>query len=114
MSIVEVILLIAIIGLIINSVKLYLKIKEQQTTIDFLEGEAEASEHGYTALMQDFTNYQVKTDRDFSALEKSLEIKSKNIDRLIEKQQKELPSLIGRIVGQLELAQSITPTNRKV
>ena len=107
----------AIIGIVLGLVAIGLIFwfrKEQQQHNEWFYGETEASEHGYRALMEDFTNYQVKTDRDFSALEKALEIKSKNIDRLIEKQQKELPSLIGRIVGQLELAQSITPTNRKV
>ena len=52
--------------------------KEYKESIQFLEGEAEASEHGYRALMEDFTNYQVETD------EMSAKDKVKDLDLMIE------------------------------
>ena len=42
--------------------------KEQQQHNEWFYGETEASEHGYRALMEDFTNYQVKCDRELSKL----------------------------------------------
>ena len=79
--------------------------KEQQQHNEWFYGETEASEHGYRALMEDFTNYQVETNRKIAELEKQLEIKSKNQDKKMEKHLKELPSIIGRVVGQIEFAQ---------
>ena len=86
--------------------------KEYKESIQFLEGEAEASEHGYRALMEDFTNYQVETNRKIAELEKQLEIKSKNQDKRMEKHLKELPYIIGKVVGQIEFAQD--KLNRKM
>ena len=79
--------------------------KEYKESIQFLEGEAEASEHGYRALMEDFTNYQVETDRKIVELEKQLTTKTGASYREIDKLRKELPSIIGRVVGQIEFAQ---------
>jgi len=78
--------------------------KEYKESIHFLEGEAEAAEHGYNALMKDFTNYQVGTDRKIAELEKQLEIRSKSQDKKMEKHLKELPFIIGKVVGQIEFA----------
>ena len=75
-------------------------------SIHFLEGETEAAEHGYTALMRDFTNYQVETDRKIAELEKQLEIQTKSQDKKMEKHLKELPFIIGKVVGQIEFAQN--------
>ena len=47
--------------------------KEQQQHNEWFYGETEASEHGYRALMEDFTNYQVETNRKIAELEKQLE-----------------------------------------
>ena len=105
MSIIGIVLGVIAIGLI------FWFRKEQQISIDFLEGEAEAAEHGYNALMEDFTNYQIQCDRELSKLEKQLEIQSKNQDKRMEKHLKELPSIIGRVVGQIEFAQDTI--NRK-
>ena len=103
MSIIGIVLGVIAIGLIF-----WFK-KEQQTSIDFLEGEAGAIEHGFTALMKDFTNYQVETNRKIAELEKTLEIKSKNVDRQIDKIEKDLPSIIKKIIGHIEFAK---PMNR--
>jgi len=41
----------------------------------------------------------------FFWLKKQLEIKSNNAERRIDKMNKSLPSIIGKVVGQIELAQ---------
>ena len=86
--------------------------KEQQQHNEWFYGETEASEHGYRALMEDFTNYQVETNRKIAELEKQLEIKTKQLERNQAKLRKELPSTIGRVVGQIEFAQD--KINRKM
>ena len=98
MSVIGIVLGVMAIGLIFWFRKKY------KESINFLEGEAEAAEHGYNALMKDFTNYQVGTDRKIADLEKQLEIKSKSQDKKMEKHLKELPFIIGKVVGQIEFA----------
>ena len=100
MSIIGIILGVIAIGLIFYFRKGY------KMSIHFLEGETEAAEHGYTALMKDFTNYQVETDRKIAELEKSLEIKAKNIDRQIVKIKKDLPTDIRKVIGHIEFSQN--------
>ena len=100
MSIIGIVLGIIAIGLIFYFRKGY------KMSIHFLEGETEAAEHGYTALMRDFTNYQVETDRKIAELEKQLEIQTKSQDKKMEKHLKELPFIIGKVVGQIEFAQN--------
>ena len=106
MSIIGIVLGVIAIGLIFYFRKGY------KMSIHFLEGETEAAEHGYTALMRDFTNYQVETDRKIAELEKQLEIQTKSQDKKMEKHLKELPFIIGKVVGQIELAQDTI--NRKM
>ena len=106
MSIIGIVLGVIAIGLIFYFRKGY------KMSIHFLEGETEAAEHGYTALMRDFTNYQVETDRKITELEKQLEIQTKSQDKKMEKHLKELPFIIGKVVGQIELAQDTI--NRKM
>ena len=89
MSIIGIVLGVIAIGLIFYFRKGY------KMSIHFLEGETEAAEHGYTALMRDFTNYQVETDRKIAELEKQLEIQTKSQDKKMEKHLKELPFIIG-------------------
>ncbi len=69
------------------------------------EAELQHIHHGMNAMMDDFNNYQVETDRKIAELEKQLEIKIKNHSKRMDKSQKELPSVIGRVVGQIEFAQ---------
>ena len=99
MSIIGIVLGVIAIGLIFYFRKGY------KMSIHFLEGETEAAEHGYTALMKDFTNYQVETNRKIAELEKQLEIQTKSQDKKMEKHLKELPFIIGKVVGQIEFAQ---------
>ena len=61
---------------------------------------------GMNALMDDFNNYQVETDRKIAELEKKLEIKTKQLDRKTDKTIKNLPAMIGKIVSQVEFAQN--------
>ena len=81
--------------------------KEYKMSIHFLEGETEAAEHGYTALMKDFTNYQVKCDRELSKLEKQLEIKAKQLERSQTKLVKDLPKDIRKVIGHIEFARPL-------
>ena len=79
--------------------------KNQQKTNELVNIYLDNCETGMNAMMEDSNNYQVKTDRKIAELEKQLEIKSKSQDKRMDKMQKELPSVIGRVVGQIEFAQ---------
>ena len=81
--------------------------KEQQQHNEWFYGETEASEHGYRALMEDFTNYQVKCDRELSKLEKELEIHINGTGRSFEKLKKDLPTNIRKVIGHIEFAKPI-------
>ena len=100
MEIIGVVLGIVAIGLFI-----WLK-KEQQIDNGLHAAELDHTHHGMNAMMDDFNNYQVKTDRKIAELEKQLEIKTKQLERNQDKLRKELPSIIGKVVGQIEFAQN--------
>ena len=103
-------MILSIIGIVLSIIAIGLIFhfrKEYKESIHFLEGEAEASEHGYTALMKDFTNYQVDTDRKIAHSEKQLEIKSKESERKIIRLTSELPKVIRNVVGHIEFAKPL-------
>ena len=100
MSIIGIILGVVAIGLFI-----WLK-KDQQMSNDLHEAELNHTHQGMNALMNDFNNYQVETDRKIAELEKQLEIKTKQLDRKTDKTIKNLPAMIGKIVSQIEFAQN--------
>ena len=79
--------------------------KEQQMDNGLHAAEVDHIHQGMNALMNDINNYQVETDRKIAELEKQLEIKTKQLERSQAKLRKELPSTIGRVVGQIEFAQ---------
>ena len=79
--------------------------RDQQMDNDLHEAELNHTHEGMKALMNDFNNYQIDTDRKIAELEKQLEIQSKNQDKRMEKHLKELPFIIGKVVGQIEFAQ---------
>ena len=106
MSIIGIILGVIAIGLFI-----WLK-KDQQMSNDLHEAELHHTHEGMKAMMNDFNNYQVKTDRKITELEKQLEIQTKSQNKKMEKHLKELPFIIGKVVGQIELAQDTI--NRKM
>ena len=105
----------AIIGIILGVIALgliYWLRKDQQMDNGLHAAEVDHIHQGMNALMNDINNYQVKTDRKIVELEKQLEIKTKQLERSQDKLRKELPSIIGRVVGQIELAQDTI--NRKM
>ena len=79
--------------------------KEQQMDNGLHSAEVDHIHQGMNALMNDINNYQVETDRKIAELEKQLEIKTKGQDKKMEKHLKELPFIIGKVVGQIEFAQ---------
>ena len=99
MSIVGTILGVIAIGLVF-----WLR-KDQKTHFDLHDGDIYAARHAYEALMSDFNNYQVNTDRQIADLKKQIEIKTNNAERRMDKMNKSLPSVIGQVVGQIEFAQ---------
>ena len=101
-------MILSIIGIVLGiiSIGLFIWLKnDQQTSNDLTDSDVRSMENCYKALMEDFTNYQVDSERKIAELEKQLEIKSKSQDKRMDKMQKELPSVIGRVVGQIEFAQ---------
>ena len=80
--------------------------KEQQMDNGLHAAELDHTHHGMNAMMDDFNNYQVTTDRKITELEKQLEIKTKQLDRKTDKTIKNLPAMIGKIVSQIEFAQN--------
>ena len=101
MSIIGTVLGIVAIGLFV-----WLK-NDQKITNSLHEGDLEAVRHAYEALMSDFNNYQVKTDRKIIELEKQLEIKTKSSERRMDKMNKSLPSVIRTVVGHIEFARPL-------
>jgi uncharacterized protein HemX len=104
-----------IVGIILGAtaIGLFIWLRKQQQISDGLHAaELDHTHHGMNAMMDDFNNYQVKTDRKIAELEKQLEIKTKQLERNQAKLRKELPSTIGRVVGQIEFAQD--KINRKM
>ena len=86
--------------------------KNQQKTNELVNTYFDNCETGMNAMMDNFNKYQIETDRKIAELEKQLEIKSKKQDKRMEKHLKELPFIIGKVVGQIELAQDTI--NRKM
>ena len=105
----------AIIGIVLGVIALGLIywLRKKQIIQDGLhEAELQHIHHGMNAMMDDFNNYQVETDRKIAELEKQLEIQTKSQDKKMEKHLKELPFIIGKVVGQIEFAQD--KINRKI
>ena len=105
MSIIGIVLGVIAIGLFI-----WLK-NDQKMSNDLHEAELQHTHQGMNAMMNDFNNYQVETNRKIAELEKQLEIQTKSQDKKMEKHLKELPFIIGKVVGQIEFSQDII--NRK-
>jgi len=95
-----------VLGLVAIGLFIWLR-KDQQMSNDLHEAELNHTHQGMNALMNDFNNYQVETNRKITELEKQLEIRSKSQDKKMKKHLTELPSIIGRVVGQIEFAQDI-------
>jgi len=78
--------------------------KEQQMDNSLHEAELQHTHQGMNAMMEDFNNYQVETDRKITQLEKNLEYQNNKFNKRIDRNEKELPSVIGRVVKE-----NITP-----
>ena len=106
MSVIGIVLGVIAIGLFI-----WLK-NDQKMSNDLHEGDLIAAKHAFEALMSDFNNYQITNERKIADLAKELEmVRNKahqwnraNNNRM-DKMNKSLPSIIGTVVGQIELAQ---------
>ena len=94
------------IGLIAIGLFFWLK-KDQEQTNDLVDSDYREAERAYKALMEDFIHYQVETDRKIAELEKLLEIKETSRNRQINKLIKELPLMIGNVIGHIEFAQPL-------
>ena len=81
------------------------RLKDQEMNTALLESELEGARNAYEALMKNLNDYQAYTDRETADLKKQLEIRVTNTNRRITKLDKDLPSIIGRVVVQIELAQ---------
>ena len=106
MSIIGIVLGVIAIGLFI-----WLK-KNQKMSNSLHEGDLIAAKHAFESLMDDFTNYQLETDRKIVQLEKNLEYQSNKLNKQsdttskrMDQMNKSLPSIIGQVVGQIEFAQ---------
>ena len=100
----------AIIGIVLGvvAIGLFIWLRKQQQISDGLHAaELEHTHHGMNAMMDDFNNYQVKTDRKISELEKQLEIKTKQLERSQIKFKKDLPTDIRKVIGHIEFARPL-------
>ena len=101
-------ILTAIIGILIGVIAIGLFIwlrKEHKMDNGLHAAEVDHIHQGMNALMNDLNNYQVETDRKIAELEKIIKKNQLDQNRRMDKAQKELPSVIGRVVGQIEFAQ---------
>ena len=100
----------AIIGIVLGVVAIGLFIwlrKQQQMDNGLHAAELDHTHHGMNAIMDDFNNYQVETDRKIAELEKQLEIKTKQLERSQDKLRKELPNKIRNVIGHIEFARPL-------
>jgi len=81
--------------------------KYQKQTNDLIEFDIDQARGAYNALMEDFNNYQVRTDKKIIELEKQIEIKMANSNRQINKLKKELPTEIRKVISHIEFAKPL-------
>ena len=99
----------AIIGIVLGvvAIGLFIWLRKQQQISDGLHAaELDHIHHGMNAIMDDFNNYQVKTDRKIAELEKQLEINKNNTNKTIEQIHKGLPGKIRGVIGHIEFSQN--------
>ena len=111
----------SIIGIVLGTIAigLFFWLKNDQKMSNALhEGDLIAAKHAYEALMSDFNNYQIETDRKVTQLEKNLEYQNNKLNKQsdsaskrMDQMNKSLPSIIGQVVGQIEFSQDTI--NRK-
>ena len=79
--------------------------RDQQMDNGLHAAEVDHIHQGMNALMNDFNNYQVETDRKIAELEKQLEIKATSLSRNHDKLKEDLPHIITKVIGHIEFAQ---------
>ena len=100
----------AIIGIVlgVTAIGLFIWLRKQQQMDNGLHAaELEHTHQGMNALMNDFNNYQVETDRKITELETQLEIKTKQLERSQTKLVKDLPKDIRKVIGHIEFARPL-------
>ena len=103
-------MILSIIGIVLSVIAIGLFIwlrKEQQMDSDLHAVEVDHIHQGMNALMSDFNNYQVETDRKIAELTKQLEIKTKQLERSQTKIKKDLPTDIRKVIGHIEFARPL-------
>ena len=106
-------MILSIIGIVLGLVAIGLIFwfrRDQEMTNDLVDSDLQGSLHGYNALMDDFTNFQIKCDRELTKLENQIEIKETSRNRQIDKLKKDLPIEITKAIGHIEFAR---PLDRK-
>ena len=104
---------LAIAGIVLGVIAIGLFVwlrKDQNMSNDLHEAELNHTHQGMNALMNDFNNYQVITDRKIAELEKQISIKERSTYREIDKIKSNLPSTIRDVIGHIEFAK---PLDRK-
>ena len=100
-------MILSIIGIVLGLVAIGLIFwfrRDQEMTNDLVDSDLQGSLHGYNALMDDFTNFQIKCDRELTKLENQIEIKETSRNRQIDKLKKDLPNDIRKTIGHIEFA----------
>jgi len=103
-------MMLSIIGIVVGVIAIGLFVwsrKDQDMTNELTDSDVRAMENCYKALMEDFTNYQVDSERKIAELEKQLEIKTNSAERRMDKMNKSLPSVIRNVVGHIEFAKPL-------
>jgi len=101
MSIIGIVLGVIAIGLI------FWFRKDQQMSNDLHEAEINHTHQGMNALMDNFNNYQVETERKITQLEKNLEYQNNKFNKRIDKNEKDLPNNIRKTIGHIEFAKPL-------
>ena len=100
-------MILSIIGIVLGVTAIGLFIwlrKEQEMDNGLNAAETQHTHQGMNAMMNDFNNYQVETDRKIVELEKQLENK---VNKRIDINENELPKIIRKIVGHIEFARPL-------
>ena len=95
-----------ILGLIAIGLFIWLK-KEQQMNFDLQNGDLQSHEHGMNAMMENFNNYQIETDRKIDELEKIIKRNQQDNTRQMDRMNKSLPSVVRTVVGHIEFAKPL-------
>jgi len=99
----------SIIGIVlgVTAIGLFIWLKNDQKMSNALhEGDLIAAKHAYEALMDDFNNYQIETDRKIVKLEKQIEINNTSNNKAIDQIHKGLPGKIRGVIGHIEFSQN--------